>query len=59
MPGPAIIQSDRSVLLEVAHPEFEDGRRELAAFAELEKSPEHIHTYRISAVSLWLSLIHI
>ncbi|MBA3305059.1 MAG: helicase-associated domain-containing protein, partial [Thermoleophilaceae bacterium] len=53
MPGPAIIQSDRSVLLEVAHPEFEDGRRELAAFAELEKSPEHIHTYRISSVSLW------
>lgn len=53
MPGPAIVQSDRSVLLEVAHPEFEPARRALAAFAELEKSPEHIHTYRISAVSLW------
>ena len=53
MSGPAIIQSDRSVLLEVAHPDFEDARRALAAFAELEKSPEHIHTYRISAVSLW------
>jgi len=53
MSGPAIVQSDRSVLLEVAHPQFEAARRSLAAFAELEKSPEHVHTYRISAVSLW------
>jgi DNA excision repair protein ERCC-3 len=53
VPGPAIVQSDRSILLEVAHPDFEAARRALAAFAELEKSPEHIHTYRISAVSLW------
>ena len=53
MSGPAIVQSDRSVLLEVAHPAFEEGRCALAAFAELEKSPEHVHTYRISAVSLW------
>jgi DNA excision repair protein ERCC-3 len=53
MQGPAIVQSDRSVLLEVAHPAFEDGRRALASFAELEKSPEHIHTYRITPVSLW------
>ncbi len=51
--GAAIVQSDRSVLLEVAHPEFESARRELARFAELEKSPEHVHTYRITAVSLW------
>ena len=51
--GPAIIQSDRSVLLEVAHPDFDDARQALARFAELEKSPEHIHTYRISPVSLW------
>jgi DNA excision repair protein ERCC-3 len=51
--GPAIIQSDRSVLLEVAHPDFEAARRAVAAFAELEKSPEHVHTYRISPVSLW------
>jgi len=50
---PAIVQADRSVLLEVAHPQFERAREALAAFAELEKSPEHIHTYRISAVSLW------
>ena len=53
MLGPAIVQSDRTVLLEVAHPEFEGARAELARFAELEKSPEHVHTYRISAVSLW------
>ena len=53
MSGPAIVQSDRTVLLEVAHPEFERARTALARFAELEKSPEHIHTYRISAVSLW------
>ena len=53
MNGAAIVQSDRSVLLEVAHPGFEQARAALAAFAELEKSPEHVHTYRISAVSLW------
>jgi DNA excision repair protein ERCC-3 len=53
MLGPAIVQSDRSVLLEVAHPDFERARALLARFAELEKSPEHVHTYRITAVSLW------
>jgi DNA excision repair protein ERCC-3 len=53
MPGPAIVQSDRTVLLEVAHPDFERARAALARFAELEKSPEHVHTYRVSAVSLW------
>ncbi|MGH2985331.1 MAG: DNA repair helicase XPB [Solirubrobacterales bacterium] len=53
MLGPAIVQSDRTVLLEVAHPEFERARQVLAAFAELEKSPEHVHTYRITPVSLW------
>ncbi len=53
MSGAAIVQSDRSVLLEVAHPEFDGARATLARFAELEKSPEHVHTYRISPVSLW------
>ncbi|MGI8429810.1 MAG: DNA repair helicase XPB [Solirubrobacteraceae bacterium] len=53
MSGPAIVQSDRTVLVEVAHPEFERARAALAQFAELEKSPEHVHTYRVSAVSLW------
>ncbi len=53
MIGPAIVQSDRSVLLEVAHPGFDAARAQLTRFAELEKSPEHVHTYRITAVSLW------
>ena len=48
-----IIQSDRSVLLEVDNPLYEEARDELSRFAELEKSPEHIHTYRISPLSLW------
>lgn len=52
-PGPAIVQGDRTVLLEVAHPDFEAAREAVAGFAELEKSPEHVHTYRISPVSLW------
>ena len=51
--GPLIVQSDRSVLLEVAHPDAESARRELAVFAELERAPEHIHTYRITRLGLW------
>ncbi|MBT5876909.1 MAG: DEAD/DEAH box helicase [Candidatus Latescibacteria bacterium] len=51
--NPLIVQSDRTVLLEVDHPSYEDARDSLARFAELEKSPEHIHTYRISPLSLW------
>ena len=53
MQNPLIVQSDRSVLLEADHPHYEDARDVLARFAELEKSPEHIHTYRISPLSLW------
>lgn len=52
-PGPLIVQSDRTVLLEVAHPSAEDARHELAVFAELERAPEHIHTYRITRLGLW------
>lgn len=51
--GPLIVQSDRTVLLEVAHPEAEDARHALAVFAELERAPEHIHTYRITRLGLW------
>lgn len=51
--GPLIVQSDRTVLLEVAHPESENARHELAVFAELERAPEHIHTYRITRLGLW------
>ncbi|MBB5632732.1 DNA excision repair protein ERCC-3 [Cryobacterium mesophilum] len=51
--GPLIVQSDRTVLLEVAHPDAEDARHDLAVFAELERAPEHIHTYRITRLGLW------
>ncbi|MBV9020465.1 MAG: DEAD/DEAH box helicase [Ktedonobacteraceae bacterium] len=53
-PGnPLIVQSDRTILLEVEHPQHAEARDALAQFAELEKSPEHIHTYRLSPLSLW------
>src|SRR5260370_8622220 len=48
-----IVQSDRTILLEVDHPQHAEARDALAQFAELEKSPEHIHTYRLSPLSLW------
>lgn len=51
--GPLIVQSDRTVLLEVAHPLAEDARHDLAVFAELERAPEHVHTYRITRLGLW------
>lgn len=51
--NPLMIQSDMTVLLEVNHPQYEEVRNELSAFAELTKSPEHIHTYRITPLSLW------
>jgi DNA excision repair protein ERCC-3 len=50
---PLIIQSDSSLLADVHDPGFEEARAELAAFAELEKSPEHMHTYRMTPLSLW------
>ncbi|MDP2871632.1 MAG: DEAD/DEAH box helicase [Bacillota bacterium] len=50
---PVIVQSDRSILLEVDNPAFEEARDFLLRFAELEKSPEHVHTYRITPISLW------
>ena len=51
--NPFIVQSDRSILVEVDNPKYAEARDALAPFAELEKSPEHIHTYRISNLSLW------
>ncbi|USG67297.1 helicase-associated domain-containing protein [Brevibacillus ruminantium] len=50
---PMIVQSDRTILLEAQHPQFEEARQALAAFAELMKSPEYIHTYRMTPLSLW------
>ena len=53
-PGnPLIIQSDRTLLLDVHSGLAEDARAAILPFAELEKSPEHIHTYRITPLSLW------
>ncbi|MBC8444867.1 MAG: DEAD/DEAH box helicase [Chloroflexi bacterium] len=51
--NPMIVQSDKSVLLEVNNDHYQEARDMLARFAELEKSPEHIHTYRITPLSLW------
>jgi len=50
---PLIVQSDRTLLLQVEGPLYADARDALAAFAELQKSPEHIHTYRLTPLSLW------
>ena len=51
--GPLIVQSDKTALLEVDHPKASDARHDLAIFAELERAPEHIHTYRITRLGLW------
>lgn len=50
---PLIIQSDRTLMLEVGHPGYVECRDFLALFAELVKSPEYIHTYRVTPLSLW------
>ncbi|MEE6288661.1 DNA repair helicase XPB [Georgenia sp. MJ173] len=51
--GPLIVQSDKTLLLEIDHPRSRDARRAIAAFAELERAPEHVHTYRITPLGLW------
>lgn len=51
--NPLVVQSDRTLLLEADHPLYAETRDALAQFAELEKSPEHIHTYRLTPLSLW------
>ena len=51
--NPVIVQGDKSILLEVNNPHYEEARDALARFADLEKSPEYIHTYRITPLSLW------
>lgn len=50
---PIIVQSDKSILIEVHSPSFSNARGDIAPFSELVKSPEHMHTYKISALSLW------
>ena len=51
--GPLIVQSDKTLLLEVGHPDATACRMAIAPFAELERSPEHMHTYRITPLGLW------
>jgi DNA excision repair protein ERCC-3 len=51
--NPLIVQGDQTVLVEVASPRYAEARDELARFAELIKSPEHIHSYRITPLSVW------
>jgi DNA excision repair protein ERCC-3 len=51
--GPLIVQSDKTLLLDIDHILSDECRRTIAAFAELEKSPEHIHTYRLTPLGLW------
>jgi DNA excision repair protein ERCC-3 len=51
--GPLIVQSDKTLLLEVDHDQAEPCRRAIAPFAELERSPEHVHTYRLTPLGLW------
>src|SRR5271157_702364 len=49
------VQSDKSILLDAHHPRFEEVRKRLVNFSELIKTPEHIHFYRITPISLWNS----
>jgi DNA excision repair protein ERCC-3 len=51
--GPLIVQSDKTLLLEVDHDQADACRRAIAPFAELERAPEHVHTYRLTPLGLW------
>jgi DNA excision repair protein ERCC-3 len=51
--GPLIVQSDKTLLLEVDHADATACRMAIAPFAELERSPEHVHTYRLTPLGLW------
>ncbi|MFJ8433011.1 DNA repair helicase XPB [Kitasatospora sp. NPDC094019] len=51
--GPLIVQSDKTLLLEIDHPRAAECRRAIAPFAELERAPEHVHTYRVTPLGLW------
>lgn len=51
--GPLIVQSDKTLLLEVDHELADAARQAIAPFAELERAPEHVHTYRVTPLALW------
>jgi len=50
---PLIVQSDNTILVEVSHGLYNSVRDRLLTFAELEKSPEFVHTYRLTPISMW------
>ncbi|WP_149361595.1 DNA repair helicase XPB [Lolliginicoccus suaedae] len=51
--GPLIVQSDKTLLLEIDHESSAAARSAIAPFAELERAPEHVHTYRVTPLALW------
>jgi DNA excision repair protein ERCC-3 len=51
--NPLIVQGDHTILVEVASPRCLEARDRLASFAELAKAPEHVHTYRVTPLSIW------
>ena len=51
--NPLIVQGDHTILVEVASPRYADARDQLVRFAELVKAPEHVHTYRVTPLSVW------
>ncbi|MGY2061582.1 helicase-associated domain-containing protein, partial [Nocardia gipuzkoensis] len=51
--GPLIVQSDKTLLLEIDHERSDEARQAIAPFAELERAPEHVHTYRVTPLALW------
>src|SRR4029079_5938527 len=53
MEGPRMCRADKTLLLEVDHEQADACRKAIAPFAELERSPEHVHTYRLTPLGLW------
>ena len=51
--NPIIVQGDRTILVEVGNPLYDEIRGLLCRFAQLDKSPEYLHTYRITPLSIW------
>ena len=51
--NPLIVQGDHTILVEVASPRYTEARDQLVRFAELMKAPEHVHTYRVTPLSVW------
>ena len=52
-PPPLVLQSDLTIIAEASHPRYPEIRERLLHFSELVRAPEHLHTYRLSPVSVW------